>query len=82
MSHVAENELDSITRSLLLPSPVGGVYARTGLFEQIVDGLTFFINRHREPETQVLRFPPVMSRNQLERSGYLHSFPNLLGGVS
>ena len=37
MSHVAENELDSITRSLLLPSPVGGVYARTGLFEQIVD---------------------------------------------
>jgi seryl-tRNA synthetase len=82
MSHVAENELDSITRSLLLPSPVGGVYARTGLFEQIVDGLTVFISRHREPETQVLRFPPVMSRNQLERSGYLHSFPHLLGGVS
>jgi seryl-tRNA synthetase len=82
MSHVAEDELDTLTRSLLLPSPVGGVYARTGLFEQIVDGLTSFINRHREPETQVLRFPPVMSRNELERSGYLHSFPHLLGGVS
>jgi seryl-tRNA synthetase len=29
----------------------------------------------------VLRFPPVMSRHQLERSGYLKSFPNLLGCV-
>ena len=28
-----------------------------------------------------MRFPPVMSRNQLEKSGYLKSFPNLLGCV-
>jgi seryl-tRNA synthetase len=28
-----------------------------------------------------MRFPPVMSRRQLERSGYLKSFPNLLGCV-
>src|SRR5271155_3363116 len=82
MSRVAQDDLDLITRSLLLPSPGGGVYARTGLFEQIIEGLTFFITRHREPETQILRFPPVMSRSQLERSGYLHSFPHLLGGVS
>jgi seryl-tRNA synthetase len=30
----------------------------------------------------VLRFPPVMSRAQLEQHGYLKSFPNLLGAVS
>src|SRR5271155_3032832 len=82
MSRVAQDDLDLITRSLLLPSPGGGVYARTGLFEQIIEGLSFFIPRNREPDTQVLRFPPVMSRSQLERSGYLHSFPHLLGGVS
>jgi seryl-tRNA synthetase len=82
MRHVAQDELDSLTRSLLLPSPVGGVYARTGLFEQVIEGLSHLISRHRDPETQVLRFPPVMSRIQLERSGYLHSFPHLLGGVS
>ena len=29
----------------------------------------------------MLRFPPVMSRRQLEKSGYLKSFPNLLGCV-
>jgi len=28
-----------------------------------------------------MRFPPVMSRTQLEKSGYLKSFPNLLGCV-
>jgi seryl-tRNA synthetase len=82
MSDVAEDEFDSLTRCLLLPSPVDGVYARTGLFEQIIEGLNLFITKHREPQTQVLRFPPVMSRGQLERSGYLHSFPHLLGGVS
>jgi seryl-tRNA synthetase len=82
MNSVAQDDLDMITRSLLLPSPGGGVYARTGLFEQIIEGLSFFITRNREPDTQVLRFPPVMSRSQLERSGYLHSFPHLLGGVS
>jgi len=79
---VIEDDLDSLTQALLLPSPVGGVYARTGLFEQVIEGLSFFISRHREPETQVLRFPPVMSRAELEKSGYLHSFPHLLGGVS
>ena len=30
---------------------------------------------------EVMRFPPVMSRAQLEKSGYLKSFPNLLGCV-
>ena len=77
-----EDELDVLTRALLWPSPVGGVYARTGLFEHVIEGLSSFITRHREPETEILRFPPVMSRRQLEKSGYLHSFPHLLGSVS
>lgn len=82
-SHSSENDdADSLMRALLVPSPVGGVYARTGLFERVIEGLSSFISRHRDPETQVLRFPPVMSRTELERSGYLHSFPHLLGGVS
>ena len=45
-------------------------------------GLAALISRHREPDTEVLRFPPVMSRRQLEKSGYLKSFPHLLGCVS
>ncbi len=30
----------------------------------------------------MLRFPPVINRAHIEKAGYLHSFPNLLGAVS
>jgi hypothetical protein len=73
--------LDALAEALLLPSGIEGVYARTAIFEDVVTRLAAFISRHREPGTEVLRFPPVMSRRQLERSGYLHSFPHFLGCV-
>ncbi len=76
------HSLDSIAEALLLPTGIDGVYARTAVFEQVVDGLTALISRYREPDTEVLRFPPVMSRRQLEKSGYLKSFPHFLGCVS
>jgi seryl-tRNA synthetase len=47
----------------------------------MVERLAALISRHREPGTEVMRFPPVMNRGQLEKSGYLKSFPNLLGCV-
>jgi seryl-tRNA synthetase len=74
--------LDSIAEALLLPTGIDGIYARTAIFEQVVNGLTTLISRYREPDTEVLRFPPVMSRRQLEKSGYLKSFPHFLGCVS
>ncbi|MGA2411793.1 MAG: amino acid--[acyl-carrier-protein] ligase [Candidatus Binataceae bacterium] len=88
MSHVAPNRLDSpdpldaIAAALFQPGPCGGVRAGTALFENVIEGLTSFISRKREPEMEVLRYPPVMSRRQVEKSGYLRSFPNLLGCVS
>jgi seryl-tRNA synthetase len=74
--------LGSIAEALLLPSGVDGVYVRTATFEQVVNGLTDLISEYREPGTEVLRFPPVMSRRQVEKSGYLKSFPHFLGCVS
>jgi len=73
--------LDSIAAALFRPMGVDGVYARTPLYEEVVDRLSSLISRHREPATEILRFPPVMSRHHLEKSGYLKSFPNLLGCV-
>jgi seryl-tRNA synthetase len=60
---------------------VDGVYARTALYVAVFERLEAYISRKRETGAEVLRFPPVMSRRQLEKSGYLHSFPNLLGCV-
>ena len=74
--------LDSVAHALFHSMSIDGVYARTALYEQVVEGLTGLISRHREPDTEVLRFPPVMSRRVLEKSGYLKSFPHLLGCVS
>jgi seryl-tRNA synthetase len=60
---------------------VDGVYARTALYEDVLARLAAFLSARRPPAAEVLHFPPVMSRRQLERSGYLKSFPNLLGCV-
>ena len=72
---------DAIKDALFQPMGVDGVYARTGLYETVVERLTAFVTRQREPGAEVFRFPPVMSRRDLERHGYLKSFPNLLGCV-
>jgi seryl-tRNA synthetase len=73
--------LDHLADRLFHPMGADGVYARTALYEDVVERLAALITRHREPGTEVMRFPPVMSRAQLEKSGYLKSFPNLLGCV-
>jgi seryl-tRNA synthetase len=73
--------LEHVRAALFRPLGVLGVYARTALYEQVLDQVNAYISRLRDPRAQILRFPPVMSRAQLEKSGYLKSFPNLLGCV-
>src|SRR5476649_2323436 len=73
--------LDHLAGALFHKMGSDGVYARTALYEDMVERLASLITRHREPDTEVIRFPPVMNRGQLEKSGYLKSFPNLLGCV-
>src|SRR6476469_1863399 len=82
VKNTVKDPLDTIADALFQPLGIDGVYARTALFDKAVDGLTALITRHREDGTEIFRFPPVMSRRQLEKSGYLKSFPNLLGCVS
>jgi seryl-tRNA synthetase len=76
-----ETPLDRLFDGVFRSMEIDGVYARTGAYEAVVTGLADFITRHREPDMEVLRFPPVMSRAHIERHGYLKSFPNLLGCV-
>ncbi len=75
------DHLDAVAGALFRPMGVDGVYARTALYEHMIERLAALVTRLREPGAEVFRFPPVMSRSQLERSGYLKSFPNLLGCV-
>jgi seryl-tRNA synthetase len=67
--------------TLFRPMGIDGVYGRTGQYEAVVEALAALISRHREPGVEILRFPPVVSRALIEKSGYLKSFPHLLGCV-
>ena len=73
--------IDGMAADLFRPMGAEGVHARTAIYETIVEKLATLISSYRDPEAEILRFPPVMSRAQLEKSGYLKSFPNLLGCV-
>ncbi len=77
----AAEPLGRIGSALFHRLGIDGVYARTALYEDMVERLGTLISRERDARAEVLRFPPVMSRRELERSGYLGSFPNLLGCV-
>jgi hypothetical protein len=76
-----EDRLAALGRSLFESTGSNGVHGRTALFETVIEALSALITQHREPDTEVLRFPPVMSRRHVEKAGYLHGFPHLLGCV-
>jgi seryl-tRNA synthetase len=75
-------QIAALKAKLFVETGVDGVYARTGLYEGVVEALSALISAHRPRGAEVLRFAPVMSRAQIEQHGYLKSFPNLLGAVS
>src|SRR3984893_9362765 len=79
--NVPADPLSAIAEGLFRSMGVDGVYARTELYTHVVERLETYITRQRDPKAEIMRFPPVMSRKQLEKSGYLKSFPNLLGCV-
>jgi seryl-tRNA synthetase len=76
-----DDPLAALAATLFRDMGVDGVYARTALYESVIEQLGGYISAQRHADAEVLRFPPVMSRRQLEKSGYLDSFPNLLGCV-
>ena len=73
--------LSGVASALFMGLGSDGVYARSALYERVFARLVGLVDRLRDAHAEVLRFPPVMSRRQLEKSGYLKSFPNLLGCV-
>ena len=81
MSQALDDRIALLAPALFHHLGADGVYARTALFERVIEGLTMLISRYRDPSAEVMRFPPVMSRAQLERTDYQNNFPQLLGGV-
>ena len=67
---------------LLIDSGVPGLYGRGAQFERVRLAFDALVTRAAladEPER--MAFPPLLPREQLERIGYLKSFPHLAGSV-
>lgn len=68
---------------LLVASGVDGLYGRSGVFEDIVDGLAALVTRTAaDLRPTVRRFPPLLPTATFERTGYLRSFPDMIGAVT
>ncbi len=66
----------------LVAAPVAGVYGFSSGFEEIVGRLQDKLTQiGRTATTEAYCFPPILSRDTLERSGYLDGFPHLFGSV-
>jgi seryl-tRNA synthetase len=71
-----------IAQGVLLESGVPGLYGRGAVFEDVRARFDALVTRATEDEApEMMRFPPLLPRRQLESSGYLHSFPHLAGSV-
>jgi len=67
---------------VLVPTGVDGLYGRSGAFEEVIDGFERLVERYaREDGAVKIHFPPAMPRVNMEKSGYLKSFPQLAGSI-
>jgi seryl-tRNA synthetase len=72
-----------VSAGLLIPSGTDGIFGRSAAYEGIVSGLEGLLDRTASDEgATAVRFPPIMPRSILEESGYLSSFPDMVGSLS
>jgi len=73
---------DLLARGLLIETGVPGVYGQGAAFDRVRLAFTDAVARAGAPDgAEPMRFPPLLPRYQLEKNGYLGSFPHLAGTV-
>ncbi|MGO9761025.1 MAG: amino acid--[acyl-carrier-protein] ligase [Solirubrobacteraceae bacterium] len=71
-----------VERRLLIEMGAPGVYGRSGDFERVREGIAAIVTRAAATEQpEQVRFPPILPRSDLEKVGYLKSFPHLAGSI-
>lgn len=71
-----------LAAGLLIATGVPGLHGRGEAFERVIHAFDALVTDAFAAEgAEVVRFPPVLPRRQLEQSGYLGSFPHLAGSV-
>lgn len=71
-----------LARGLLFETGVDGLYGRSAVFEEVIEALDAYITRTAADDPAIrVAFPPGMSRELFEKSGYMKGFPQLAGTV-
>jgi seryl-tRNA synthetase len=74
---------DLVAAGHLVLTGTDGIYGRSAEYERIAAAVDDLAQRVSSAEdTVIYRFPPVMSLETFEKTGYLSSFPDLIGAVS
>ena len=77
---------DLVAAGLLIPLGIDGLYGRSGVFEEVIDGIDRVVRAKGRAvhgdRPAVRRFPPLYPREAFEKTDYIASFPNLTGAVS
>lgn len=73
---------DLAAAGLLVALGVPGVYARSGVFEDVVERFDRLVSRSAaHPRAEVLHFPPVLSRRAYLCTNHIETLPDLMGSV-
>ncbi len=71
-----------IEAGLLVATGSAGIFGHTSTYEAVIAGLGSLVRAVGDGEAvTTLNFPPVMTKADFEQTGYLESFPNLIGAV-
>lgn len=77
---------DLVAAGLLIPLGIDGLYGRSGVFEELIEGIDRVVRAKGRAvhgdRPAVRRFPPLYPREAFEKTDYIASFPNLTGAVS
>jgi seryl-tRNA synthetase len=73
---------DLFDAGLLIDTGVDGLYAKSSVYESVVQALDKLITEVMvDKPVQAISFPPVMARWVFDKTDYLKSFPDLMGSV-
>jgi seryl-tRNA synthetase len=71
-----------IAAQLLLPTNAVGVLGFGEDFVRVLDAVDAYVSRAGAvDQPELLRFPGLLARSDIERTDYLNSFPDLLGAI-
>jgi seryl-tRNA synthetase len=70
-----------INAGFLYPTSVDGIYGKSAGYQCVVDAIHSSVTRLGGGRFQPVHFPPVLARSTFDHTGYLGSFPNLMGSV-